>query len=213
MRKHDEFGESIIRSAFESDEMAEIIRSHKQNHALTSNSDLCGFGFSAFPIESRIITVCDAFDSMIGENVYRRAQPLNDAINEIRRCTPDQFDPTVVEHLIKHVTQPGFLESRKIQVTASSRSAVALARHLEDLHHAVATENLRDLKAVVENLKNEAGERKIDPIADAANRLEAAMQAENAKTSQLMEIAEEVMQLCRSTRNALVTSTNTVSNF
>ena len=68
----------------------------------------------------------------------------------------------------------------------------------------MANENLRDLKEAVEGLKCEADAVDIGVISDAANRLEAVMETGDSKLSQVMEIAEEVMQLCRSTRTSIV---------
>ncbi|MEM9409872.1 MAG: diguanylate cyclase [Planctomycetota bacterium] len=202
MRMHDEYGVSIVRSAFESDEMAEIIRYHKENDTYHSTPGL--LGKCEIPLESKIITACDAFDSMIGDRVYRQAQPLEVAINELLRCTPDQFDPIVVEHLVKYAMQPGFMQSRQIAVKTSPQAAVSIAKYLEEFHAAVASENLRDLKEAVEGLKEEAHSVDIGVIADAADRLETIIETGDSKLSQVMEIAEEVMQLCRSTRTSIV---------
>ena len=205
MRKNDQYGVAIVRSAFESDEMANIIKHHKEKDIYQSSEmdSLLGLA-NEVPIESKIITACDAFDAMIGERVFREAQPLQTVTQEMLRCTPDQFDPVVVEHLINYVSQPGFLESRKIMVQTSASAAVSIAGHLENLHSAVANENLRELKEAVESLKGEAESGEIETIADAASRLEKVLNTEDSKLSQVMEVAEEVMQLCRSTRKALV---------
>ncbi len=204
MKKHDDYGVSIVRSAFESEEIANIIKFHKESFAAQSMIANSVLQTDTVPIESRIITVCDAFDSMIGEKDYRPAQPLEVAIAELRRCSPDQFDPVVVEHLIQHVTQPNFLQSRNVMVRTSQESAVAIAKHLEDLHSAVANENLRELKEVVDNIKSDVASRGVNMISDATDRLEEVMSTNNSKLSQVMEVAEEVMQLCRSTRSSLV---------
>ena len=78
MRKHDEYGVAIVRSAFESDEMAEIIRSHKDSYAVQSSMSDGLLQSNNLPIESRIITACDAFDAMIGNRVFRQAQSIEE---------------------------------------------------------------------------------------------------------------------------------------
>ena len=144
---------------------------------------------------------------MIASRVYRDAQPLQSVIDELRRCTPDQFDPEVVEHLIRYVSTPGYLDSRKILVKTSSDAAVAMAGHLQNLHGAVASENLKDLKLAVEELKDEAEQGSLSTISEAANRLEDVLNTDDSNLSQVMEMAEEVMQLCRSTRQSLLPTT------
>ena len=212
MKKHDEYGVSIIKSAFESDEIADIIKHHKESFSTQSILQGSILQANEIPIESRIITACDAFDSMIANRVYRQAQPIKSALNELVRCTPDQFDPVVVEHLIAHVSQPGFMESRNVAVKTSQETAVAIAKHLEDLHSAVANENLRELKEVVDSLKGDANTFGIGMISDATQKLEDIMSTNDSKLSQVMEVAEEVMQLCRFTRSAFVESTEDVTS-
>jgi HD-GYP domain-containing protein (c-di-GMP phosphodiesterase class II) len=51
------------------------------------------------PIESRIVSVCDAFNAMTTDRPYRQAQPAQGALAELRRCAGTQFDPEVVEAL------------------------------------------------------------------------------------------------------------------
>jgi len=53
------------------------------------------------PLASRIITVADAFDAMTTDRPYRRAMPIDIAIDEIERNSGTQFDPKVVEVFIQ----------------------------------------------------------------------------------------------------------------
>ena len=48
------------------------------------------------PIGSRVILVADAFDAMTTERCYRRAMSVAEALDELRRMSGEQFDPTVV---------------------------------------------------------------------------------------------------------------------
>lgn len=53
------------------------------------------------PIGARIIAVADAFDTITHPRVHRDARPLAEALFEIQRCRGTQFDPDVVEALLK----------------------------------------------------------------------------------------------------------------
>jgi HD-GYP domain-containing protein (c-di-GMP phosphodiesterase class II) len=57
------------------------------------------------PLESRIVTTCDAFNAMTTTRSYRKAMAPADAIAELRRCAGQQFDPQVVDALL-HVVDP-----------------------------------------------------------------------------------------------------------
>jgi HD-GYP domain-containing protein (c-di-GMP phosphodiesterase class II) len=58
-----------------------------------------GLAADEIPIESRIVSVCDAFNAMTTDRPYREARPVADALAELRRCAGTQFDPGVVEAL------------------------------------------------------------------------------------------------------------------
>ena len=50
----------------------------------------------AIPFVSRIIAVADAYDAMTQDRAYRMRLDSSDAVAEILRCTPAQFDPEIV---------------------------------------------------------------------------------------------------------------------
>jgi HD-GYP domain-containing protein (c-di-GMP phosphodiesterase class II) len=54
----------------------------------------------AIPIESRIISVCDAYSAMTTDRPYRRAMSPSEASDELRRCAGGQFDPKLVTAMI-----------------------------------------------------------------------------------------------------------------
>jgi HD-GYP domain-containing protein (c-di-GMP phosphodiesterase class II) len=56
----------------------------------------------AIPIESRIVSVCDAYNAMTTDRPYRRRRSEEAARAELRRCAGTQFDPRVVDAL-EHV--------------------------------------------------------------------------------------------------------------
>ncbi|MBF0487228.1 MAG: HD domain-containing protein [Nitrospirae bacterium] len=52
---------------------------------------------------ARIIAVADTFDAMTSDRPYRKGLPFNTALQELRKCSGTQFDPTVVEAFFKAV--------------------------------------------------------------------------------------------------------------
>jgi putative nucleotidyltransferase with HDIG domain len=59
-----------------------------------------GLATEAIPLAARIVCCCDAFNAMTTDRSYRRALPLAEAKEELRRCRGTQFDPQVVEALL-----------------------------------------------------------------------------------------------------------------
>jgi len=49
------------------------------------------------PLTARIFAVVDALDAMTHDRPYRRARPISEALEEVRRESGKQFDPRVVD--------------------------------------------------------------------------------------------------------------------
>jgi putative nucleotidyltransferase with HDIG domain len=58
------------------------------------------------PLGARIISVADCFDTMISERKYKRGRTVDDALDELRRCSGTQFDPDVVEAFVRSLVSP-----------------------------------------------------------------------------------------------------------
>jgi HD-GYP domain-containing protein (c-di-GMP phosphodiesterase class II) len=56
------------------------------------------------PIESRLIAVADAFDTMTTDRSYRPAMSFEEGINELFSCSGTQFCPTSVEAIVSSLT-------------------------------------------------------------------------------------------------------------
>ena len=59
-----------------------------------------GLAGEAIPLESRIVSGCDAFNAMTTTRSYREAMTPAAAAAELVRCAGTQFDPVVVEALL-----------------------------------------------------------------------------------------------------------------
>lgn len=68
-----------------------------------------GIKGDAIPIMARIVAVADAFDALTHERPYKLAWSVEEAINELDRCSGTYYDPDVVEALITVVMQEGLL--------------------------------------------------------------------------------------------------------
>jgi hypothetical protein len=58
-----------------------------------------GISGSAIPVGARIVAVADAFEALVSKRPYREAHSTESALEEIRRCAGQQFDPNVVKAL------------------------------------------------------------------------------------------------------------------
>lgn len=94
MKSHPVWGAKIL-EPLRVKAIGGIVRHHHENVDGTGYPDrLKG---ERIPQGARIITVADCFDTMISERAYKTGRTLNEAMEELRRCSGTQFDPDVVE--------------------------------------------------------------------------------------------------------------------
>jgi HD-GYP domain-containing protein (c-di-GMP phosphodiesterase class II) len=68
-----------------------------------------GLAGDAIPLGARILAVVDAWESMTVERPFRPARGPDDAVAELRREAGAQFDPEVVEALVRVLDRDGLL--------------------------------------------------------------------------------------------------------
>ncbi len=66
-----------------------------------------GLAGDAIPLGSRIILVADAFDAMTTYRSYKSVVSLQEALQELHRCSGQQFDRRVVDAFIAIVSRQG----------------------------------------------------------------------------------------------------------
>ena len=91
---HPEAGEIILKPLKFLQKVAKIVRHHQERWDGKGYPD--GLKGEEIPLESRIVAVADAFDAMTSNRPYRKAMPVEDAVQEILRNSGTQFDPKVV---------------------------------------------------------------------------------------------------------------------
>jgi putative nucleotidyltransferase with HDIG domain/MYXO-CTERM domain-containing protein len=102
MRLHTITGEQMLHKIgglF--DEVATLVRSSHERWDGTGYPD--GLAGVAIPLESRIVSCCDAFDAMTTDRPYRPAKTTVEALAELRSNAGTQFDPGVAWTLIELV--------------------------------------------------------------------------------------------------------------
>jgi cyclic di-GMP phosphodiesterase len=94
MRQHVDVGADILDATRTLTHAADVVRA--------SHEWFAGGGYprkiagEAIPLASRIIAAVDAYDAMTQDRAYRMRFDSSDAVAELLRCCPIQFDPRVV---------------------------------------------------------------------------------------------------------------------
>ena len=103
---HPMQGVEIVREIDFLDEAnAGIMHHHERLDGLGYPMGLRG---DQIPEFARVIGVADAFDSMTTTRSYRGARTQDEAIIELRRCSGTQFDPVMVEALVRALAEHGW---------------------------------------------------------------------------------------------------------
>lgn len=101
IKKHPNTGFLIIQKVIFLREEAEVIRQHHER------IDGLGYpyGLNAHEINelSKVLSVCDAFDAMTNNRVYRKMLKVEETVKELEKCAGTQFDRIVVESFQKYI--------------------------------------------------------------------------------------------------------------
>ena len=84
-------------------EVGQIVRSSHERWDGGGYPD--GVAGDAIPLESTIVSVCDAFNAMTTDRPYRRGMSADDAIRELEANSGTQFSPTVVSTLVAMIEE------------------------------------------------------------------------------------------------------------
>ena len=99
MREHPLIGQRILDPI----DFLEPVKVCIQTHHERCDGSGYPFGLLAheIPLETRIISVADAYDAMTHSRPYREALAVPDAVDELIRSSGSQFDSKVVDSLVK----------------------------------------------------------------------------------------------------------------
>ncbi len=100
LRRHPEIGERICQPLINGG-ILPIIRHHHERWDGSGYPD--GLKAIEIPLGARVVAVVDAFDAMTHDRPYRRARPVEAALEEMWRFAGSQFDPELVPLLDEEI--------------------------------------------------------------------------------------------------------------
>ncbi|CCK27538.1 integral membrane protein [Streptomyces davaonensis JCM 4913] len=103
---HPEYGHEMVRGiSFLGEARAAVLHHHER---LDGSGYPYGLVGGQIPESARVVAVADAFDAMTSTRSYRRARPVDVALEELRRCAGTQFDPRMVTALVRVIQRSGW---------------------------------------------------------------------------------------------------------
>lgn len=113
IKQHAELGAQILEVSSALSHLMPAIRSHHERWDGTGYPDrLAG---EAIPLEARIISVAESYDSMLTHRPYQASRSASAALAELQHCAGSQFDPAVVQAISAVcLQQQGEVEKQEI---------------------------------------------------------------------------------------------------
>ncbi len=100
MRRHPNIGRQILAQAGGKFELlSHIVIAHHERW--DGKGYPYGLKGESIPMGARILTVTDSFDAMTSDRPYRKAMSVEDAREELQRCSGLQYDPRVVNAFLQ----------------------------------------------------------------------------------------------------------------
>lgn len=116
IKQHPLWGAKILEPLTFMKDIMEMVHQEHERWDGTGYPD--GLRGEEIRLEARIIAVADALDAMTSERPYRKQITLEEAAQEIERCSGTQFDPKIVEVFLQTV------EKRTLHLTHYSHPDV-----------------------------------------------------------------------------------------
>lgn len=104
IRRHTDIGYNLLRSVPEYLSVADAVLSHHERWDGTGYPQ--GIAREEIPLASRIVSICDSYEAMVGQRSYSKPRSPQDAYFEILACAGTQFDP----HLVDAIPNQRFAE-------------------------------------------------------------------------------------------------------
>jgi putative two-component system response regulator len=105
MRRHPQIGVDLVTPIGLSQNVVSIIRHHHEFYNGTGYPD--GLKGEAIPMLTRIVSTSESFDAMVTDRPYRKALPINEIVDELKRFSGVQFDPYLVQRLLEIIEEKG----------------------------------------------------------------------------------------------------------
>src|SRR5579862_5805968 len=124
MKIHPIVGAEILERVSFPYDVVPLVRAHHERW--DGSGYPCGLQGEEIPIGARILAAVDCLDALASDRQYRRALPLDEAIEQVAADAGKSFDPRVVEVLGRR-----YIELEKLAQIPAPKTAVKLSTELK----------------------------------------------------------------------------------
>ncbi|MDF2595714.1 MAG: diguanylate cyclase [Clostridia bacterium] len=101
LKEHPAEGVEIIKPVNSLQHIIPLIAHHHERYDGNGYPD--GLKGEEIPFLARVLTVVDSFDAMTSNRPYNKRKSYEEGIEELRRCSGTQFDPSIAETFIEAI--------------------------------------------------------------------------------------------------------------
>ncbi len=195
MGRHDRMGVEIVAGAFNCPQLTDVISMHHAFYGGKARDPALPTG-DEIVIGARLLTICDSYDAMVSDRVYRKGRSHEEAIAELRRCAGTQFDPQLVEHFA-NVIRASEREATQGVFALRNQTAIQIGHQVERLAEAIGRHDARELHELAVRLGKYARNSSIKSVEDAAMVIEKHAGGEEIEWMNLIRETRELLDACR----------------
>ncbi len=207
LRRHSRIGSELIKAAFNSQSVVDTVRYTGCRYGGDEKFPGMLKG-SEIPLSSRIVTICDAYDSMVSSSVYRKQMSREEAFSELFRCASGQFDPALVDRFVRLVrARPEVDETGSSKEDFSREFALQVAQISEEITKSFGEQDFELLQANARKLEMAAEKNSNSRLKTIASKLKehSALDDKNeVEISKIMNNVVELLELCQTAQSGLL---------
>jgi diguanylate cyclase (GGDEF)-like protein/PAS domain S-box-containing protein len=199
MSSHEKMGVAMIESTFNVPELTEMVANRKAWYGGNSNMPGLPTG-DDIPVGARILGIAESFLAMISPRPYREAMDVEEAFEELRRCSGLQFDPEWAGRFIDAVKNSDFVSRYRTDHT-SPAVFLQIGRLLDRLSYALQSNDIPMMDAISSQLATALVKHGDAKTLQLAAELQLAIHADQPDMVRILKLTTSLLQNCRSAEN------------
>ena len=116
MKQHPNIGQEILEHIQVLHLEQNTVRHHHERY--DGKGYPTGLKGEEIPVYARILNIADSFHAMVSDRPYRKALPIERAVEELQKNRGTQFDPQLVDVFVKGLKEEGLYPSEKGEAAA-----------------------------------------------------------------------------------------------
>ena len=202
MRHHEKIGVELVKTSFACAELTEIIENFRIPYSQIVEDEL------DVSQSAKILAIVDAYASMTADKTYRKAITSEEAIEELKRCAGEQFDPELAIKIAAELSSKSHdIDQNRERV--SKAAALGIGLQIQSLSIALEKLDADGIEAIALRLAETAEKGGATQIAEKARLISElnAEVAEDGENYDLVMCTIELLDLCRASQAALIETT------